>query len=85
MVGSYKIDTYVGDEAWRPTEILYPTPPTIENGVVTNWEDMEKVWHHTFYNELRLNPAEYSVIMSEPPHNPKENREKTIEVLIRYC
>ena len=22
----------------------------IEHGIVTNWDDMEKIWHHTFYN-----------------------------------
>lgn len=24
----------------------------IEHGIVTNWDDMEKIWHHTFYNEV---------------------------------
>lgn len=27
-------------------------------GLVTNWDDMEKIWHHTFYNELRIGPTE---------------------------
>jgi actin-related protein len=26
----------------------------IEHGIVTNWDDMEKIWHHTFYNEVLL-------------------------------
>merc|ERR1719370_1777481 len=36
--------------------------------------DMEKVWHHTFYNELRINPEDQPVLLSEPVFNPKETR-----------
>eukprot|EP01084_Bolivina_argentea_P072082 130916_1 len=37
---------------------------TINKGIVTNWDDMEKIWHHTFYNELRIQPEEHSVLLS---------------------
>ena len=26
----------------------------IEHGIVTNWTDIQKIWYHTFHNELRL-------------------------------
>eukprot|EP01084_Bolivina_argentea_P218317 370498_1 len=53
----------------------------IQQGIIRNWSDMEAIWHHTFYNELRTDPCEHAVFMTERALNPKENREKTIEIL----
>merc|ERR1711865_1192669 len=52
LQGSNK-DYYVGEEAMQKRGILILKYP-LEHGVIQNWDDMEKIWKHTFDNELRI-------------------------------
>jgi actin-related protein len=52
----------------------------IEHGVVTNWNAYEKILDYTFHDELRAEPEMYSVLLTEPPLNPKANREKMTQI-----
>jgi actin-related protein len=59
-------EVLIGDsfQSRRGTVTLkYP----IEHGIVTNWNDMLKIWHHTFYNELRVAPEEHPILLTEAP------------------
>jgi len=101
LLSSDTKDYYIGHEAIHRQkkhgcyDLKYP----LENGIVQNWEDMEKVWRHTFDNELRCvvgdeDEAEEDVagvLMTEKPNTPKEDRERMTQIMFetfaarRFC
>jgi hypothetical protein len=75
-------DYFFGDAAFEQSRFVhmrvrYP----IEYGIVTDWEIMEKFWHHLFYSELRVCPEEHPIMMTEAPMNPKANRERMTQIM----
>mmetsp|Transcript_10846 Transcript_10846/g.37795 ORF Transcript_10846/g.37795 Transcript_10846/m.37795 type:complete len:382 (-) Transcript_10846:57-1202(-) len=80
LVGMDQKDAYVGGEALSKRSVLNLSEP-VQAGIVKDWDDMERVWHHTFYNELRVAPSAQPLLLTEAPLNPKEDREKLVEIM----
>eukprot|EP01083_Nonionella_stella_P300544 1026695_1 len=71
---------YVGDEAIAKRGTLTLKYP-IEHGIITNWDDYERILHHIFYTELRIPPEEHPLLIAECiGSGTKSPREKTIQI-----
>ncbi|XP_069796455.1 actin-3, muscle-specific-like isoform X2 [Narcine bancroftii] len=62
------------------------SPSVVTYGIVTDWDGLESLWHHVFYEELKVNTKEHAVLLSDTPLSPVVNREKLAELLFeRFC
>eukprot|EP01084_Bolivina_argentea_P234578 394921_1 len=92
-VGMGQKTIYIGDEAQAKSGIVSLKYP---NWNFTQWVDrhgnssnegytchgyMAYFWPHLFNLELRITPQEHSLLLTEPPLNPKSNREKTVQLM----
>jgi len=67
-------------EGVLPDSVTYyspnlPSPPS------KNWDDMEALWNYTFWEKIKINPAENKILLTEPPQNPLSNRKKIVEYM----
>jgi centractin len=73
-------ETFIGDLAQQNRgllKLLYP----VDHGIVKNWNDMEKVWHHTYSHDLKANAEDHPLLITEAPLNPRSNRDKMCQVM----
>ena len=76
-------DSYVGEEAYLHTDVLRIHRP-INRGVVSEWKDFSALVSYAL-TSLQVTGkkalSETPVILTEPPRNPKRNRERMFEIL----
>ncbi|KAJ3443864.1 actin-10-related [Anaeramoeba flamelloides] len=72
-------NAYVGDWALGKKNMHFSHP--MEKGLITNWDDMERIWNEIFFIELRVDPEENRILLTESLFNPKQKREKTTEIM----
>ncbi|XP_012520243.1 PREDICTED: actin-1-like [Propithecus coquereli] len=80
LVGMEEEDCFIGDEVQKEREKLNLQYP-ISRATVTNWDNMEKIWHHSFYQVLRVAPEQHPVMVTEPPLNAASNKGKVTQIL----
>ena len=73
-----KIPRIIGQEALEKMGMSDVKAP-IEKGIIKDWDDMEIIWHHMLYNELRIAPEDHNMILTDIPSNSPENREKMVQ------
>lgn len=52
MAGAVEGDTFIGRKAQELRGLLKIRYP-IEHGIVTDWEDMERIWQYIYTDELK--------------------------------
>ncbi|KAJ1550077.1 Actin-2, partial [Cladochytrium tenue] len=79
MAGAVEGDTFIGKRAQELRGLLRIRYP-MEHGVVTDWDDMEKIWQHVYSDELKILSEEHPVLLTEAPLNPRQNRETAAQI-----
>jgi len=78
-------EKYVGDEVVSKRGILKYSRP-VQNGQIADWDQMEAVWKHTFWNELCADPSDHPMILTTSPLTSDENKQKTAQIMFEnFC
>lgn len=81
MAGALEGDIFIGAKAEEHRGLLSIKYP-MEHGIVTDWNDMEKIWSYIYSkDQLSTFSEEHPVLLTEAPLNPRPNREKAAEIL----
>ena len=75
-----QIDISVGEEALNKGGTLQLSRP-ITKGEIKDFSTMELIWKHIFFNELLTETKTHSVIVTEAPFAPSDNKKQMAEVL----
>ncbi|XP_050684218.1 uncharacterized protein LOC126979069 [Leptidea sinapis] len=77
--GNEYYDVFIGDDAMEKIEDLELNHPVV-NGKIVHWDNMERIWHHVFYRELKAAPEDRAVIMSCSNTAPMDEKIKSCEI-----
>ncbi|KAL8952526.1 MAG: hypothetical protein Q9222_001556 [Ikaeria aurantiellina] len=80
LAGGLEGDVFIGQRAQELRGLLKIRYP-LEHGIVTDWDDMERIWQFVYTEELKTLSEEHPVLLTEPPLNPRSNRDAAAQLL----
>lgn len=80
LAGALEGDVFIGSKAQELRGLLKINYP-LEHGIVTDWDDMERIWQWVYDGELKTLSEEHPVLLTEAPLNPRTNRETAAQIL----
>lgn len=96
MAGAIQDNLFIGRRAQELRGLLKIKYP-MEHGVVTDWDDMERIWSWIYVEGLKAlseevrrrialkpslsSPAQHPVLLTEAPLNPRQNRDVAAQIL----
>ncbi|KAG8907780.1 Actin-2 [Tulasnella sp. 403] len=79
MAGALEGDVFIGRKAQEFRGLLKIKYP-MEHGIVTDWDDMERIWNWVYTEELGTLSEEHPVLLTEAPLNPRSNRDLAAQI-----
>lgn len=80
MLGSLEGEHFIGSRVQELRGLLKIKYP-LEHGIVTDWNDMERIWGHIYSEELKVQSEDHPVLLTEAPHNPRRNRDTAAQLM----
>ncbi|KAK4066739.1 hypothetical protein Trihar35433_7166 [Trichoderma harzianum] len=81
LAGALEGDLFIGNKASNELRGLLKIHYPLEHGVVTDWDDMERIWEYVYGEGLKTLSEEHPVLLTEPPLNPRSNRDTAAQIL----
>ncbi|KAI5851913.1 actin family [Tricharina praecox] len=79
LAGALEGDVFIGNRAQELRGLLKIKYP-LEHGIITDWNDMERIWQHIYSEELKTLSEEHPVLLTEAPLNPRTNRDAAAQI-----
>lgn len=80
MPESQQYDKFIGRYAQANQDLLETITRPINRGAITDWDAMDDLWNHMYYEELLVPPEQFPILHTEMVDNSMSSREKHIEV-----